>query len=237
MKKLEHENFVFECAVKTLEDIYGSFSRDLSQTDRPDAAIVLKNFQPQKSIGIEITSCDSFENKLYFNDRKFSKKIESQQIVDCLNGISSTRPLKKDSIAFPKNYIYKSIHDKSSKYKGYKKSKKYNEVILLVTSDFLDGAYPHFLTYIAPWTNYLLSNLRFPFDKVIFVCLTTHENYVIYDKKKPTARHPEIDPDKELGTTQTHTGMLKFGVEHNLGSLMNAEPIIKPRKSASRKNK
>ncbi|MGU3381132.1 hypothetical protein ACLBW7_17670 [Klebsiella grimontii] len=237
MKKLEHENFVFECAKKTLEDIYGAFSRDLRQTDRPDAAIVLENIQPQKSIGIEITSCDSFEHKLYFNDRKFSKKIESQQVDDCLNGIPPTRPLKKESILIPRNYIYKAIHDKSSKYKGYKEANKYNEVILLVTSEFLEGDYAHFQTYIAPWTNYLLSNLKYPFDKVIFVCLNTRKNYLIYDKKKPTAKHPKIDPDKELGTTQTHTGMLTFGVEHNLNALMKAEPLIKPRISAPRKNK
>lgn len=237
MEKLEYESFVFECAAKKLEDIYGAFSRDLKQTDRPDAAIVLKHSQPQKSIGIEITSCDSFEHNKYFKDRKFSRKIESQQIDECLNGISPTRPLKKESIPIPRNYIYKAIHDKASKYKGYKESNKYNEVVLLVTSDFLDGYYPHFHTYIAPWTRYLLSNLKYPFDKVIFVCICTRENYVIYDKKKPTAKHPKIDPDKELGTTHTHTGMLTFGVSHNLHDLASAEPLIKPRVLAARKRK
>lgn len=235
MDKIEYENFVFECAEKTLEDIYGEFFRDSKQIDRPDAAIVLNNSQRQKSIGIEITSCDSTEHKQYFNDRKFSRNIESQQMDDCLNGIAQTRPLKKESISIPKNYIYKAIHDKGSKYKEYKRSKKYDEVILLVSSDFLSSDYCHFYTYIVPWTNYFLSNLKYPYDKVIFICLRTKENCVLYEKKKPTAKHPNIDLDKELGSTHLHTGMLAVGVTHTFGNLENAEPLVTPRKLPPRK--
>lgn len=234
MDKLDHENHIFELSKKSLVTLYGDFERDNEQKDRPDAAIIIKNTRKinneSEMIGIEITSADKYHDKQYFNDRKFSKDIENKQIEECLNGIAPTRPMKLLSIPMPRYYIYESIQGKSRKYKAYNIGNKYKEIILLVSSDFLDCNNESFKSYLVPWTNHLLSKIKFPFSKVIFVCTCTQECFLIYDKKKPLLSCPEIDKNRELGSTHLYSGMIPMNNPINLNALCESSPLVVKRK-------
>ncbi|KGT97554.1 hypothetical protein [Dickeya fangzhongdai] len=223
MNKIEYENHIFELSGGFLNSLYGGFKRDVTQNDKPDAAIILDG--EEGSIGIEITTVDNYEDKQYFNDKKFSKDLEDESIDNCISGVVPERPIKSSSIPMEYNYIYKAIEGKARKYKSYKSGKKFKEVILLISSDYLDLNYKHFGSYLIPWTNHLLSKVKFPFEKVIFACGMTGGCVMIYDKNKPKLTSPKRDKNKELGVTHINSGFIPIGKSVNINKLFNAPPL------------
>lgn len=116
MTKIEDERNILKIAYPILNTIYGQFEEDESQIDKPDAAITLKDSNPDSNIqiGIEITSVDRREDQQYLNDEKFTQKETSKQLADLIkDGTYSNQPLKKTSIGFDNQYIHDGVIKKS----------------------------------------------------------------------------------------------------------------------------
>ncbi len=195
MNKIDEERYILKLAIPLLKDIYGDFYVDKEQVDNPDAAIILKKYVKQK-IGIEITSIDKKDVKQYFNDKKIIKEVEQEQLKNLQNKEYSRSPTRKCSIPFPKEYIYDGVIKKTEKYTNYTNSDNYDEIIILVSSSYLNLNYKYFEDYHKPWTQFLLSKNKFPFDKVIFVCNETKNSTIIYNKNLSKIDKPKICPSK-----------------------------------------
>jgi len=233
MEKVEKERSVLDLAMPLLKELYGSFDIVSDQLDKPDAAIILKS--NNKKIGIEITSVDKQKDLQYFNDKKDSREIESQQLNNLQkDGSYSSQPNKKLSIAFPHDYIVENVLKKEEKYIGYKQSSDYDEIIILAFSSYLEIGYEHFENYHKPWTNLLLSQKEFPFDKVIFACSKTSNAMVVYDKNFLQSKKLKIDSDKELGITVVQGPIFPAGKTVNILKVFNEEPLLKQMKSRNK---
>ena len=153
--KVSEERNILELAKPVLRELYGHFDIILEQTDRPDAAIILGATKGR--IGIEITSVDIRYIQQYFNDKKFGKDLKLKQLDELVSsGNYSDRPDKKASISFPNSYIYDGVIKKTEKHADYFMTGKYEEVILIAFSDFLEIRSMHFDSYHKPWTWHLL---------------------------------------------------------------------------------
>ena len=235
MNKLDKERSVFDSTIPLLSNLYGTFEADPEQTDRPDAAIVLK--QNNKRVGIEITSVDKKNDQEYFNNTKISRDVELQQVKALAeDGIYSSKPTKKLSIAFPYDYIFESVIKKADKYPSYVEAGVYDEMLILAFSEHLSLEHESFNHYLKPWTAFLLAQQKFPFDKVIFVCKRTSSAVVIYDKTLPIQEPPKRDLSKESGVTKIHGPVLPFGKKINIKDFFNEKPSV-PTKKKSRKAK
>lgn len=179
MKKRELEEHVLKLAEPLFEKLYGKFSIDRAQTDRPDAAITV--YKPHKRfgrnvgpfrVGIEITTVDKEQDLAYLNDKKYGRDKVIVQTMNALkNGLDSDKPTKKAEIHTTGSYIYDGAIRKKDKYQGYIESGTYREIILLCFSEVIvtDGAF--FKEYLRGNTNYLLSKAQFPFDALVFTSL------------------------------------------------------------------
>lgn len=236
MDKLSIEREILDFAKPVLEDIYGNFDVDPEQTDRPDAAIVLES--NGTIIGIEITSVDDEEIQRYFNDEKHGRDLKSKQVEELVStGKYSDRPDKKASITFPYSYIFDGVKKKAEKHADYMGSGRYEEVILIAFSDNLEIRSEHFHSYHKPWTWYLLSEVSFPFSKVIFVCRQHGDSTIVFDNSLPPPEPPNRDELKELGITRISGPTLPIGKEINLNKIFDNEPLITPKKKGKSKNK
>jgi hypothetical protein len=235
--KIDREREIFQLSFSVLEELYGNFDIDNEQIDNPDAAIVLSD--GSKRVGIEITSVDSQKVQAYFNDEKIARPIIQQQLESLEKGGSyTTQPLKKMSIPFIKEYIFKGVFKKESNYKRYMRNGNYHEMVIVAFSSYLQiNSQHHFDDYHKQWTNYLLSKCSFPFNKVIFVCVKTRKATLVYDREKPLIHAPKEDRKKELGISNSQGSLVPFGVTFNYNDMFDKEEIIKPKNKSKKKNK
>jgi hypothetical protein len=236
LEKIAKEKQILNLALPLLRDIYGDFDIDNDQVDSPDAAILLN--KSTNKIGVEITSVDSPKVKAYFNDEKVAnleKEEQLERLID--NGSFTTQPMKKMSVEFKHDYIFKGVIKKSEKHKSYMNAGSYHEMIVVASSEYLEISSEHFFGYHMPWANYLLSNSSFPFDKVIYVCEKTGKSVLIYDKEKPLEEAPKQDKNKELGATFSSGSVIPFGAPFNYNDLFDKEPIILPKSKSKKERK
>ena len=237
MNNFNEERSVLELAKPLLKEIYGDFEVDPDQWDRPDAAIILRgsddNLQgaTRRKIGIEITTVDKHENMQYLNDEKFQKNLLISQVKSLMEGkAADKRPNKKISINFPNSYISDGAAKKTTKYQEYNSTGNFDELIVLVFSNYFDLNNFNLRKYHAVWCSHHLSVAGFPFDKVIFVSTSSAgEAIVVYDKRKPNFNIPKQDKGKEVGKEIMRTPILKIGEKYNLNNLFSQNPVLKPK--------
>ncbi|MFB2686408.1 hypothetical protein ACE02B_14495 [Shewanella mangrovisoli] len=235
MSKIEKERYILSLSTGVLEELYGKFSIDENQDDRPDAAIVLEN---GNKIGIEITTVDNFETLQYFNDKYAEYPHIEKQLNDLSeNGSYSRRPTKSKSIKLENYYAFKNLMKKKSKYNEYLSSTNFDELIIVAFSSYLKPQNSHYESYHIPWTNYLLSRVKFPFDKVILVCAETKSVDLVYDKRHKKKVAPKKDIEKERGVTRVHGPILPINKKINLNEIINNPPLVQERKKQHRNNK
>ncbi|QIE91119.1 MULTISPECIES: hypothetical protein [Pseudomonas] len=232
MEKIDFERSILEIARPALKIIYGNFEDDLSQTDKPDAAILLdKNNGAGKKlrIGIEITTVDKGKDLQYFNDEKHGKDLVQEDLLKCIeSNTPSSRPTKRADITIEKEYIFEGVKKKSARFKEYEKEGEFDEIILLCFSDYIDLRNPEVNPGLLLWTDYLLSSESFPFERVIFVSTLTRASVMIYNKSEPLAKRPSEDAFCSYTTTPSMGGFIPMG-EHNISGILNADPLIPPK--------
>ena len=236
MEKVDRERYILELATPLLSRLYGEFEIISEQLDRPDAAIIIK--KSNIKIGIEITSIDKKKDQEYLNNKKIASEVKGQQVENLLSdGSYSSRPIKKVSISFPCDYIFEGVVKKVEKYRSYSESGEYGEMLVLAFSSYLSVDHETFNDYHKPWTNFLLSEQVFPFDKVIFVDERTRKAVVIYDKASPLQETPLVDSEKEAGITVVQGSILPVGKTVNMAGLFTEEPHVSPKKKSKKRRR
>lgn len=237
MKKRELEEHVLKLAEPLFEKLYGKFSIDPAQTDRPDAAITV--YKPNKRfgvnagafrVGIEITAVDKWQDLAYLNDEKYCRDKLIAQMMDALEkGLDSDKPIKKAEIEITDSYIYDGAIRKKDKYPGYSESGPYREIILLCFSEVLATDTAFFKKHLHDCTDHLLSMAQFPFDAVVFTSLRSGNPVRIYRKSNPLLVPPA--PSLYTGCTETvvHGPTMRIGQTYNLKKIMSNAPLIAPR--------
>ena len=237
MKKRELEEHVLRLAEPLFEKLYGKFSIDPAQTDRPDAAITV--YKPHKRfggnarsfrVGIEITTVDKEQDLAYLNDEKYDRDKVIAQTMDALkNGLDNGKPIKKAEIEITDSYIYDGAIRKKDKYQGYFESGTYREIILLCFSDVIATDTAFFKEHLHSCTDHLLSKAQFPFDAVVFVSLRCGNPVRIYRKSDPLLVPPA--PSLYTGSTETvvHGPTMRIGQTYNLKEIISNAPLISPR--------
>lgn len=237
MKKRELEERVLKLAEPLFEKLYGKFSVDTTQTDRPDAAITV--YKPHKRfggkaeafrVGIEITTVDKGQDLAYLNDAKYDRDKVIAQTMDVLeNSLESGKPIKKAEIEITDSYIYDGAIRKREKYQGYFESGTYREIILLCFSDLVATDTVFFKEHLLCCTDHLLSKAQFPFDAVVFASLQCGNPVRVYRKSDPLLVPPA--PSNYSGSTVTvvHGPTMRFGQTYNLHEIMSNAPLIAPR--------
>ncbi|MGA4521364.1 hypothetical protein [Citrobacter portucalensis] len=238
MEKRKLEEHVLNLSRPALHKLYGGYSIDTNQVDRPDAAIDVK--KPHKTfgkerkpfkVGVEITTVDPAKTLSYLNDENFGRDIINNQINDLIsNGIDSVRPSKKIDTKITRTYIYDSVKKKGKKYEEYTLAGDFKETIVLCFSDVIDSGNQIFKNGLCEWTNYLLSEDAFPFDKVIFVGLRGGKPVCVYDKSRPVKVMPKEYQYEYSSITSMQGPMLKFGKTYNLNDYFSQEPLIPQKK-------
>jgi len=232
-KKIENERLVLEAASTLLKDLYGQFTVDPSQTDKPDAAIDVA--EPKKRIGIEITSVDDEKAKAYLNDEKHGLDVERQQVEAFLrDGSYTTAPRKKIDIDVHAKYIYKGAVKKLDYYNGYTASGTFDEVILLCFSDYISPDLTARLGIIE-WTNYFLSIDKFPYDKVIYASVEDQKAVVVYERHKPLLRKPLRYVS--AAHTVVHGSFTPMNAPFNLEKTAGESALIQPKQSRKKGKK
>ena len=233
----KEEAQLLQLAVPLLKNIYKEFTIDEEQKDKPDKAIFLlkppARFGKRKSkpprVGIEITTADPSGYLSYINERKADKKIIHAQINQAVeSGIAPERPLKKVGNRIYHDWIYEGIKDKSKKHCDYVGSGSFDELILLCCSDVISINSKEFYDGLNDWTDYLLSQDNYPFDKVLFVGA---DNKAIQIYNKIDKRKIAPAPYKYQGDiiTTIQFGMIPTGVTWNYKKTASADPIIEPK--------
>lgn len=237
MKKREQEEHVLKLAEPLFEKLYGKFSVDPAQTDRPDAAITV--YKPQKRfggnagsfrVGIEITTVDKGQDLAYLNDEKYGRDKVIAQTMDALkNDLDSGKPIKKAEIEITDSYIYDGAIRKKDKFHGYFESGTYREIILLCFSDVVATDTAFFKKHLQGWTDHLFSKAQFPFDAVVFASLRRGNPVRVYRKSVPLLVPPA--PLHYAGRTETivHCPTMRIGSTYNLQEIMSNAPLIAPR--------
>jgi hypothetical protein len=243
MNKREQEEHVLMLAKPLLEKLYGKFSVDQNQMDRPDAAIVVD--KPRKcfgikakpfTVGIEITTVDKGEDLAYLNDEKYGRDRVIAQTMETLNnGVDSSTPIKSIEVEITDSYIYDGAIRKAEKYQDYLESGTYRQIILLCFSDVISTDTDFFNKHLKDCTNHLLSKAQFPFDVVVFVSLRQGNPVRVYRKSDPLLVPPP--PSEYLSSSETITKgpTMLFGRNYNIQEIMSNAPLIAKRqpKSAS----
>lgn len=239
MKKRELEEHVLTLTRPLLEKLYGKFSVDPTQTDRPDAAITVckphKRFGRNAEafrVGIEITTVDKEQDLAYLNDEKYGRDKMIAQTLDILeNGIDSDKPIKKAEIEITDSFIYDGAIRKKDKYQGYVESGAYREIILLCFSNVVNPNEDYFKEHLRGCTNYLLSKAQFPFDAVVFVNSLHGAPVRIYKKSDPLLVLPPSPLHHRAGytVTVTHGPTMLMGKPYNMKKIMSNAPLIAQR--------
>lgn len=226
MNKVDKERYILKLAKTILKKLYGNFDVISEQIDSPDAAISLKSKGNHK-IGIEITSVDKQKDLQYLNDDKTTRPIQSEQLTILQNNTNYTeRPMKKILIDFPKEYIFDGVFKKEQKYSKYKNIDDYKEVILVAFSSYLKIDFKCFKYEHKPWSEFLLSNNKFSFDKVIFVDIQTQKAVLVYDKNLPLLKEPESNNCIKNDITIIKSSILPFGKSVNIKNMFNEKPLV-----------
>lgn len=234
MKKREQEEHVLKLAEPLFEKLYGKFSVDTAQTDRPDAAITV--YKPHKRfggkagafrVGIEITTVDKKEDLAYLNNEKYGRDKVIAQTMDVLkNGLESGKPIKKAEIEITDSYIYDGAIRKKEKYQDYFESGPYREIILLCFSDVVATDTVFFKEHLQGCTNLLLSEAQFPFDAVVFANLRHGNPVRVYRKSDPLLVPPALSNYSGSTVTVVHGPTMRFGQTYNLQETMSNDPLI-----------
>jgi hypothetical protein len=236
MGKIEKEAYILSLAKPLLLELYGEYTIVTEQKDKPDAAIEIKN--DGTIIGIEITSVDKEEHHKYLNDEKITSEIALQQIKNLLeDGSYSNKPIKRLPVSLPFDYIFEGVIKKSQKYQSYADFRNYEEILILAFSSHLNAGGSVFNEYHKPWTNFLLSEEGFPFDKVIFVSDNTRKTAIVYNKASPLRVSPLSDSATEAGVTAFKTSILPSNEIININSIFSNEPHVPPGIKSKKKRK
>lgn len=126
-----------------------------------------------------------------------------------------------------RDWIFKGIEDKASKHQSYVEKGEFLELVLLCYSDIIDTTNYIYYDGLKEWTEYLLGQENFPFDRVLFIGGNNVFEQV-YKKSKKTKTQPS--PFKYEGWTISSStpGMIPIGVDFNFKTAHTAAPIIEP---------
>lgn len=237
MEKRNLENHILNLSMPLLLKLYGHCKVDESQSDRPDAAVDVckphkrfgKKCEPFK-VGIEITTVDKEVPLAYLNDKKFGQEKLTKQINDSINfGIDSEQPNKKIDVEIPKSYIYDGVVKKSEKHASYMNLGEFKEIIIICFSDVISSNNVIFKRGLMEWSNRLLSQNKFPFDKVIFVDLLGGRPVRVYDKNKPLSEDPPPYIYSDSSITVAQGPFMRTGETYNLNKIISSPPLIYPK--------
>jgi len=241
MNKREQEEHVLKLAEPLLEKLYGKFSVDPAQTDKPDAAIVV--YKPRKCfgvkakpfrVGIEITTVDKREDLEYLNDEKYGRdKVIAQTMDTLINGVDSGKPIKKAEVEITDSYIYDGAIRKTEKYQGYLESGTYRQIILLCFSDVVPTDTDFFNEHLQDCTNHLLSKVQFPFDAVVFASLRSGNPVRVYRKSDPLLAPAPPSNYSRYTETVAHGPTMLIRQTYNLREIMSNDPLIAKRRPKS----
>lgn len=236
--KEEFENRIFELAAPLLEKLYNTYTKIPDQVDSPDAAILLSK-PPQRfdvkasvKIGIEITSVDPHWYLAYANDKKYGASLISEQTSRTFEqGIVDDNPTKKVDVPIPQNFIFDGVIGKAKKYETYRAQSEFDEIILICFSEVIWARNEIFKGGLSAWTNYLLAQARFPFDKVIFVSPRDYDSapVQIYDKKTNKDKRPSPYRYPDATITCIQGQPLLTDIDYNLDEKFSGNPLISPR--------
>ncbi len=227
MRKVElEENEILESSLLLLKEIYGNFSIDKEQIDRPDKAIILE--KNNAKIGIEITCIDNKDVLKYFNDEKITNKILNEQLSNIDGSYEyCENPVKKLSIPYPHTYIYDGVIKKEEKFSDYQKSDNYEEIIILAFTNYLKLENVKGIDYFTEWTQYLLSKEHFLFNKVILLCNETKKSFIVYDKDLGIPKSPPIINYKiESGITMARSSLIPVNKTVSIKNLFKKSPLV-----------
>lgn len=234
--KEEFENQIFDLAAPLLQKLYNKFVKIPEQVDKPDAAIELLNppkrfgTKEKVTIGIEITSVDPGWFLAYAKDKKYGADLVMERLEQTLEqGIIHHNPTKNIDVPIPQSFIFDGMKGKADKHETYRSQCKFDEIILLCFSEVTWAGSPIFQEGLAAWTDYQLSEIGFPYDKVIFLGLADQRPIQIYDKKNKKSKRPApyLYPDATI--TWSNPAPMPCGVIENIDSKFFGTPIIPPR--------
>lgn len=234
MAKIQDERKTLEVALSLLHSLYGKFDVDVSQTDRPDAAISLTD---GRRIGIEITSLDRQEHQQYMRDQRISQAATREQLRRITAGVPTIEaPTKKLHVQLTREYLAAGALAKALKYREYMAAGGYDEVVLLTTSCYLTASHRGFDNYYVPKASFLFGSVKFPFDRVAFVCHSQQSASLVYEKTAPFQPPPaeELFPDESI---ESSTVTAAVGTAINLTRVLRESPLApnRPRPKVKRK--
>ncbi|WP_152690463.1 hypothetical protein [Pseudomonas fluorescens] len=234
--KEKHEEDIFKLAEANLRGIYRDYTVCETQKDKPDKAIVLSKPNPklirgwlkEPKVGIEITRADPREYLAYIADRKTDRKVIHAQIEEALTTRTAPqKPLKKIENRMHRDWLVRGIEDKASKHQSYVARGEFVELVLLCYSEIIDTTNCIYYDGLKEWTEYLLGQANFPFDRVLFI---GGNNICEQLYKKSRKAKIEPSPFKYEGWTITSStsGMIPLDVTYNYKEAQAEAPIIQP---------
>lgn len=242
LQKIELERAVLARAHSLLQRLYGNYSVDEYQKDRPDAAINVarphKRFGRDRNpirVGIEITTVDPKDYLAYFNDKKFGQdQINAQSNASLQNGVDPEKLIKYMKVSITDTYIYEGVKNKALRYNAYKMDGNYGEVVLLCYTDLLEAESPFIKEGLLKWTNYHASKNDFPFDKILFLAKESDSAVKIYDRRTPLRVQPPpydfIDP----WIMPSDWPIMLANRKYNLNEFYSKPPLVTPKKKYKR---
>lgn len=237
LEKIELERAVLKRAGSLLLKLYGSYSVDEDQKDRPDAAIDVarphKRFGRDRKpikVGIEITTVDPKDYLAYFNDKKFGQDLVDAQFEASLQqGIDPVRLNKLMKISVPDSYIYDGIKGKAAAHSAYKAKGSYGEIVLLCYSNVLEPDIAFLQGGLLEWTNYYLTKNKFPYDKVLFLAKDSESAVKVFDRRTPLHEQPPPYDFSDPWTMPSDWPMLLMNRPYNIKEFYSKPPLIMPK--------
>ncbi|NAT57801.1 hypothetical protein CU666_05170 [Pseudomonas syringae pv. actinidifoliorum] len=244
-EKIKLEQAVLERAHSLLLSLYGAYSVDEAQKDRPDAAIDVarphKRFGRHRKpikVGIEITTVDPKDYLAYFNNKKFGQDLVGAQFEASLErGIDPEQINKYMKVQVPDSFIYDGIKGKASTHEAYKSSGSYAEIVLLCYTDILEPDIAFLNRGLLEWSNYHASQNNFPFDKVIFLAKDSNSAIKIYDRRTPLRLQPPPYDFSDPWTQPADMPMFLMDRTYNFNELYAKPPLIQPKEKKGKKKK
>ncbi len=224
-EKIEFERYLLNIAVPVLKEIYGDFKIDESQKDKPDAAIILKN---NKRVGIEIVTAETEDVKKKLNGIKSAKKLAEKKSFE--EGQDAVL-VNKVNVIHNEEYISTAAKNKIEKYQTYKATNNFDDIILIVASNFLNTRYEDFKKCHIPITQSKLYEAKFPYDKLIYVYFQNDPKFdeaiLIYDKNEKYNLNPSSINNQEgkVMLTQSLKIMLRLGKNYDVPKTFNIHEI------------
>ena len=139
-------------------------------------------------------------------------------------------------VPIPKDFIFNGVIGKSEKYESYRLGGRFDEIILLCSSDVISASDEIFKDGLSAWTNYLLGQAGFPFDRVIFVSTRDFGSapVQIYDKKMRKIKPPPPYKYPNPTITCIQSQPLLSDVPYKLDEKFSGAPLISPRLKSSK---